>query len=103
MRNAIELMGYVAAFCTTAAFIPQVLLVWRERSAKGISLAMYASFCFGVFLWFCYGIVIGAWPLAVNNGITLLLASSVLIMKWRFDRAPAAPKAEGADRIGERA
>jgi MtN3 and saliva related transmembrane protein len=90
MQNAIELMGYVAAFCTTAAFIPQVLLVWRQRSAKSISLAMYLSFCFGVFLWLCYGIIIGAWPLAINNGVTLVLASAVLVMKWRFDRAPAA-------------
>jgi len=94
MQFSIDLMGYVAAFCTTAAFIPQVLLVWRQRSAKGISLAMYLSFCFGVFLWLCYGIIIQAWPLAINNGITLALASSVLVMKWRFDRVPPASKPE---------
>jgi len=94
MQFSIDLMGYVAAFCTTAAFIPQVVLVWRQRSAKGISLAMYLSFCFGVFLWLCYGIIIRAWPLAINNGITLALASSVLVMKWRFDRVPPASKPE---------
>jgi MtN3 and saliva related transmembrane protein len=95
MQFAINLMGYVAAFCTTAAFIPQVLLVWRRRSASGISTAMYLSFCFGVFLWLCYGIVIRAWPLAINNGITLVLASSVLVMKWRFERLPRrAPASE---------
>ncbi|TQK06942.1 SemiSWEET transporter [Herbaspirillum sp. SJZ107] len=94
MQFSIDLMGYVAAFCTTAAFIPQVVLVWRQRSAKGISLAMYLSFCFGVFLWLCYGIIIQAWPLAINNGITLALASSVLVMKWRFDRVPPASKPE---------
>lgn len=92
MQTAIDVMGYVAAFCTTAAFIPQVLLVWRQRSAKGISLAMYLFFCFGVFLWLCYGLIIRAWPLAINNGITLALASSVLIMKWRFDRVPSAKR-----------
>jgi len=96
MHPSIELMGYVAAFCTTAAFIPQVLLVWRQRSAKNISLAMYLSFCFGVFLWLCYGIVIRAWPLVINNGVTLALASCVLVMKWRFDRAPAADRDEAA-------
>jgi MtN3 and saliva related transmembrane protein len=56
---------------------------------------MYLSFCFGVFLWLCYGIVIRAWPLAINNGITLVLASSVLVMKWRFERLPRrAPASE---------
>jgi MtN3 and saliva related transmembrane protein len=94
MQFSIDLMGYVAAFCTTAAFVPQVVLVWRQRSAKGISLAMYLSFCFGVFLWLCYGIIIQAWPLVINNGITLALASSVLVMKWRFDRVRPASKPE---------
>lgn len=92
MQTAINLMGYIAAFCTTAAFIPQVVLVWRRRSASGISLAMYLFFCFGVFLWLCYGLIIHAWPLAINNAVTLALASSVLIMKWRFDRAPSAKR-----------
>jgi MtN3 and saliva related transmembrane protein len=86
MHFDISLIGYLAAFCTTAAFIPQVLLVWRQRSAQGVSLGMYSAFCLGVFLWLCYGLVIKAWPLAINNAITLVLASSVLVMKWRFDR-----------------
>jgi MtN3 and saliva related transmembrane protein len=93
MHFGINLMGYVAAFCTTAAFIPQVVLVWRQRSASGISTGMYLSFCFGVFLWLCYGVIIQAWPLAINNGITLVLASCVLIMKWRFERARPARSA----------
>lgn len=89
MQTAIELMGYLAGLCTTAAFIPQVIMVWRQRSAQGVSLGMYLSFCFGVFLWLCYGLIIGAWPVAINNAFTLLLAASVLVMKWRFDYAPA--------------
>jgi MtN3 and saliva related transmembrane protein len=89
MQFTINLMGYVAAFLTTVAFIPQVLLVWRRRSASGISTAMYLSFCGGVFLWLCYGVIIEAWPLAINNAVTLVLASCVLIMKWRFDVVPA--------------
>jgi MtN3 and saliva related transmembrane protein len=45
-----------------------------------------SAFCFGVFLWLCYGVAIEAWPIAINNAITLVLASSVLLMKWRFER-----------------
>ncbi len=89
MQFDINLVGYIAAFCTTAAFIPQVVLVWRTRSASGISMGMYSAFCFGVFLWLYYGVAIGAWPIAINNAITLVLASSVLVMKWRFERNSA--------------
>ena len=102
MQFDINLVGYLAAFCTTAAFIPQVVLVWRTRSASGISMGMYSDFCFGVFLWLCYGIAIEAWPIAINNAITLVLASSVLVMKWRFERTEqrAAAATHGHSQIG---
>ena len=87
MQFDINILGFVAAACTTCAFIPQVLMLWRDRSAPGVSTGMYLIFCSGVFLWLCYGVIIHAWPLAINNGITLLLASSVLVMKWRFERS----------------
>ena len=82
----VNYLGFAAAACTTCSFIPQVLLVWRQRSAAGISTGMYLIFSFGVLLWFCYGLTIGAWPIIIANGVTLLLASSVLVMKWRFER-----------------
>lgn len=84
----IETLGFVAGACTTAAFLPQVFQVWRTRSAADISLWMYCVFVFGVFLWLAYGFFVAAMPLIVTNGITLLLAGSVLVMKLRFDGAP---------------
>jgi MtN3 and saliva related transmembrane protein len=81
-----DLVGYVAAFCTTFAFVPQVLLVWRQRHAEGISTGMYLIFSTGVLLWLLYGISTGAWPVIVANGVTVL-AVCVLVMKWRFERS----------------
>lgn len=80
----------LAAGCTTLAFLPQVLKVWRTRSARDISLAMYVVFCAGVGLWLAYGILIGSRPLLTANGVTFALAASVLVMKlaWRDRRAP---------------
>ena len=31
-------LGYLAAFCTTVAFIPQVIKIWQTKSTKDISL-----------------------------------------------------------------
>jgi len=88
MSSAVDYLGFAAATCTTCSFIPQVRLVWRQRAADGISLGMYMILTFGVFLWLCYGLLIGAWPVVIANGLTLLLASSVLVMKWHFERHP---------------
>ena len=79
-----ELIGSLAATLTTVSFIPQVWQIWRTRHTKDISLAMYGTFSFGVALWLCYGILLGAWPIIIANSITLLLSGAVLIMKLRF-------------------
>jgi MtN3 and saliva related transmembrane protein len=82
-----DLLGFLAAALTSVAFLPQVLRVWRTRSAEDISLGMYAAFVCGVACWIGYGFLIDAWPVIIANGITLLLASAVLVLKLRFDRA----------------
>ena len=82
-------LGFAAAACTTGAFVPQVVMVWRERGAPGISSFMYLMFILGVTLWLFYGLALGSWPVVVANGVTLALASSVLGMKWYFERSQA--------------
>ena len=49
--QAIDNIGFVAAFCTTVAFVPQLLRVIRLRSARDISLGTFLLFSVGVFLW----------------------------------------------------
>lgn len=79
-----DIIGYVAAFCTTAAFVPQVLQVWKTRSARDISLGMYVVFVTGIAFWLLYGLFIGAWPIIIANLVTFILAGGVLVMKLRF-------------------
>lgn len=79
-----EWTGSLAATLTTVSFIPQVWQVWRTRHTKDISLGMYAIFTAGVALWAIYGLLIGSWPVMIANGLTLLLAGAVLLMKIRF-------------------
>ncbi len=82
--NHAEIIGSIAAILTTTAFVPQALKVWRTRHTVDISLGMYAMFTSGVALWLAYGILLSAWPIIIANGITLLLAGTVLAMKLKF-------------------
>ncbi|HLA33461.1 MAG TPA: SemiSWEET transporter [Rhodocyclaceae bacterium] len=79
-------VGFAAAFLTTVAFVPQVLKIWRTRSAEDVSLGMYSLFSLGVALWLAYGVLIASWPVIVANGVTLLLAGAVVAMKLKFSR-----------------
>ena len=94
----VEILGFVAGTCTTAAFLPQVIQVWRTRSAADISLGMYCVFLLGVFLWLAYGIIVSAMSMIVANSVTLCLAGLVLLMKLRFERTgPSVDKAGSTD------
>lgn len=79
-----EWIGFMAAFCTTASFLPQVWRVWKTRSVNDISLGMYVLFVLGVALWLIFGLAIHSLPVILANGVTLVLAALVLIAKIRF-------------------
>jgi MtN3 and saliva related transmembrane protein len=81
--NLADLLGTVAGFLTTVAFVPQVWGVWKTRSTRDISLGMYLVFTTGVAFWLVYGLVLGAWPIIVANSVTLALAGTVLALKLR--------------------
>ncbi|OYY95367.1 MAG: hypothetical protein B7Y41_02370 [Hydrogenophilales bacterium 28-61-23] len=82
-----DLIGYGAAFFTTAAFVPQALKSWSTRDLSGVSLSMYSMFTLGVALWLLYGIALQSWPIILANCITLALASLVLGLKISHLRA----------------
>jgi MtN3 and saliva related transmembrane protein len=78
------LLGFAAGFCTTLAFVPQVLHTWRTRSTEDISLGMFVIFVIGVFLWLLYGLAKADMVVIGANIVTLGLAGSILYLKLRY-------------------
>jgi MtN3 and saliva related transmembrane protein len=85
MQHYIELIGICAGICTTVSFIPQILQIWRTRSASSISFPMYIIFSIGVSLWIIYGTLMHATAVVLANSVTLVLSISILVMKiiWK--------------------
>ena len=82
--TAADWLGSFAGFCTTIAFLPQVLKVWQTRSARDVSLGMYAVFTIGVVCWLAYGWLLMVWPIIIANIVTLVLVALVIAMKLRW-------------------
>ena len=76
--------GLIAGALTTASLLPQVMQIWRTKSARDISLKMFVAFCSGVFLWLVYGILLRETPIIVWNGITLALGVAIVAMKIEY-------------------
>ena len=84
----IDLVGYLAAFLTTASFLPQAWLTFKTKNVSGISLGMYSAFTLGIAMWLGYGVLMHAWPVICANAITLALALAILGMRLRYGAMP---------------
>lgn len=78
-----ELFGYMAAFLTTVSFIPQAILTIRTGKTDEISFWMYLLFSLGVVCWLAYAIYLKHPGVIIANIITLVLASTILVIKIR--------------------
>jgi MtN3 and saliva related transmembrane protein len=81
--DRIELIGLVACFLTTFAFLPQAVKTWRTGSADDFSLPTLLILEGGVALWAIYGVLRAAPSVWIGNGITLVLAGFILSVKLR--------------------
>ena len=82
-----EAFGYLAAFLTTIAFLPQLIKTWRTKTAEDISTVMLITFLLGVSFWIVYAIQINSLPVLIANIITFLLNLTILVLKMTFARS----------------
>jgi len=82
--DKITVIGTIAAVCTTISFLPQVIKIYRTKSARDISTPMYIIFSFGVASWTYYGILTRSMPVIAANSVTFLLCVFVLLMKMKY-------------------
>jgi MtN3 and saliva related transmembrane protein len=75
------LIGYIAAFLTTMAFVPQAIKTIKTKDTSGISLLTYILMTSGCVLWLAYGIMINDIPLIASNCVTVVLAATILYHK----------------------
>ena len=79
----VNVIGGVAGALTTIAFVPQVIKTWRTKRADDLSMGMLLLFTTGVALWLLYGLMAGAMPVVAANGVTIVLALAMIVLKAR--------------------
>jgi MtN3 and saliva related transmembrane protein len=80
----IFMIGMAGAILTTSAFLPQVIKAHQTRHTKDLSFAMYFLFSLGLVFWLIYGCVLGEMPIILANGVTLVMAVYILILKIKY-------------------
>lgn len=82
--DVVEMIGFIAGLLTTSSFLPQLVKIHRDKSAKEVSLIMYAIISTGIFLWLVYGMEIKSFPIIGANGISFALTLLILVGKLKY-------------------
>jgi MtN3 and saliva related transmembrane protein len=85
--NIIEFIGFLAGFCSSVSFVPQVYKTWKTKSAKDVSIQMFLVYTLAVTLWIIYGIANKNLPILITNAVVFVLSSAQIILKIKYDRA----------------
>jgi MtN3 and saliva related transmembrane protein len=86
---SVELLGAVAGFCTTFAFVPQIIKI-HKQGGRDLSYGMLAFYLTGVLLWLAYGVFLHSPSIVLTNAATsMLIVLAILLKVWK-ERQPSA-------------
>lgn len=79
----VEALGDVAGFCTTFAFVPQLVKIYKQ-GGRDLSYGMLSLYLFGVLLWLGYGVLVHAQAVVFANSATAILIAAATVLKaWK--------------------
>lgn len=81
-----EVLGLIAGAFTTLGLIPQVIRVFKLRSAHEISLLFTSLYLVGGCFWLSYGIVDGLLPVIFWNAIAITLTAVLFYAKLKYGK-----------------
>ena len=84
MINYVTILGLIAATFTTVCLLPQLLKVYRTKSTRDISTAMFGLYCAGVFLWLIYGLYRQDIAIIIANSLALTQGLVIIALKLRY-------------------
>lgn len=79
--DGVTLIGLMAAVISTAGFAPQVIKVHRTKMTRDLSLGSFIVLFSGLFLWFIYGLLLGALPIILGNAVACAMVAYLIVMK----------------------
>ena len=79
-----DIIGYIGGVFSSISFLPQVIKIWKTKSANDLSMATLLLLTTNVSLWLSYGIAIGSIPLWLTNAIVLSMVLTMIYFKIKF-------------------
>jgi len=81
-----ESLGFVAGALVTCSLIPQLIRVFRLKSAREISMLFTTLLLLGLIIWLAYGVSLRLIPVILWNAVGIILVSILLYAKLKYGR-----------------
>ena len=81
-----ESLGFVAGALVTCSLVPQLIRVFKLKSAREISMLFTTLLLLGLIVWLAYGISFGLIPVILWNAIGAALVAVLLYAKLKYGR-----------------
>ena len=79
-----EILGLAAGVFSTGSVLPQVVHIFRSKSAQDVSLWFTIMILTGSLLWLTYGILDRLLPIILWNAAGTVLTAALVIGKVKF-------------------
>lgn len=86
--SSVEVIGFIAGALATSSTIPQLIRIFRLKSAYEISMAFTILLLSGISLWLVYGIYLSLTPVIIWNAIGAGCVAMLLFAKLRYGGKP---------------
>lgn len=81
-----DVFGFIGGVLTTAAMVPQVVRLYKIKSAVEISLLFTILLLAGMLFWLGYGILFHLFPVILWNAVGAALVATLLYAKLKYGR-----------------
>lgn len=77
-------VGLAGGIVSSVTFLPQVIKIWKTKSAKDLSMMTLFFLTLNVSLWLTYGMIIKDYPLIITNSVVLSMVLMMVYFKLTF-------------------
>jgi len=81
-----ESLGLVAGALVTCSMIPQLIRVYKLRSAREISILFTTLLLIGMICWLTYGVCLELIPVILWNAIGAILVSLLIYLTLKYGK-----------------
>ena len=80
LRIVVEFLFGIGLFINAALFVPQIVVLLREKHSKDLSLITFGGFCLIQFFTVLHGIYVHDWLLVIGYVLSIATCGAVTVL-----------------------